>query len=391
MGVEIRIGYNSHQVVADFLGADPEGLTGIVVDAKHLERHQVVIEAARDAGKDVYVETLTDRLAVEGYDPGDLVYADSFPFGPDQLKSLAARGEFVERVAEPQIALNGDVLVAPHYFSDDVEALELNAELARLTVHEYGADYRVRAVCAVRRTLLADPNVARKTAQMYGQAGVAAVELRLSPLGGPNEGVQKIKSTFDILRAFGEYEVPVTLGFQGPIGEVAYALGLVEGYSTGVGDRDRYDYKGAIASQRREAAARDRGEDRRPRASARRVLLPNVGLQIPMESAKVLYADPGIRARIACRLESCAVSVDGPTRKPRQHFLHSRADAIREIDRLPSGWRATHQRDQIQKAIEVCEAINGHHLSGDMKPLQIRTLESLRTSLDQLWSRRRTA
>ena len=391
MGIVLRIGYNDHHLVADFLANRPAGVSGIVVEAKHVYRHSSVIEAARDAGVDVVVETLTDRLAVEGYDPGMLDYADSYPFGPDQLGSLAARAEFVERVVEPQLDLNPGTVVAPHHFSDDAEALGLNLELARLTVHEYGSDFQVTAVCSVRRTLLAEPNAAREAAERYSEAGVNRVELRLSPLGGPREGIQKVKSVFDNLRALREYNVPVTFGFQGIIGEVAYALGLADSYSTGIGDREQYDFKSAIASQQRNAEARRNGEKRRSRRAAPRVLLTGAGVQVSAEVAKALYGDPAIRARLACRLGSCADSIDGPTQDPKQHFLHSRAHSIQEIDRLPPGWRMNHERDQLQKAIELCETINSHHLKAGMKKVEVRTLESLRASLDQLWPQRNTA
>lgn len=106
MGVQFRVGYNDHRFVADFLAGNPAGVSALIVDAKHLQRHAPAIEAARDAGVEVRVETLTERLEFEGYDPGGLGYADSYPFGPDQLGTLSARASFVERVAEPQLELD---------------------------------------------------------------------------------------------------------------------------------------------------------------------------------------------------------------------------------------------------------------------------------------------
>jgi len=216
MGVQIRVGYNDHQLLADFLANDATGVSAITIDAKLADRHRPAMEAARDAGVPVLVETLTDRLAFVGYDPGPLDYVDSYPINPASLDTLTARAQFVESVVEPQAAIGLKTVTAPHFYADSPTDLRTNVELARLTAHEYGADHHVRAVCAVSRSVLADSNQGREAASLYGQAGISGIELRLSPLGGPRESLQKIKATFDTLRAFGEFNVPVTLGYARP-------------------------------------------------------------------------------------------------------------------------------------------------------------------------------
>lgn len=284
-------------------------------------------------------------------------------------------------------------MTAPHFFASDFGTLELNVELVKLTAHEYGSDFEVRAVCSVFRPLLAEPNRARTVVRLYAESGVSSVELRLSPLGKSDEGVQKIKSTFDILRAFREYDISVILGFQGVIGETAYAAGLIDGYSTGIGLNDRFDFAAVKSSQKQNAQERSGGGDRRPRGrGAPRVLLPTAGVQVSKKVAETLFADRAIRARLACRLGDCANSIDGPLRFPLRHYLHDRAHTISEIDRLPRGWRAAQQRDRLQRSIELCEVINSHldDASG-VKKLETRTLESLRVSLDQLLQRSSTA
>ena len=339
MGVQIRVGYNDHQLVADFLANDPSGVSAITIDAKLTKRHRPAMEAARDAGITVLVETLTDRLAFAGYDPGPLDYADSYPLGRTALDTFTLRARFVESVVEPQAALGLATVTAPHFFADSADELRTNVELARLAVHEYAADQRVKAVCAVSRSLLAESNAAREAAELYGQAGVSGVELRLSPLGGAHESVQKIKATFDTLRAFGEFNVPVTLGYAGLIGEVAYALGLAEAFSTGVGDRERYDFKGAIANQKRLSTAKRSGEKRSSRGSPRRVLLPVAGLQVPRELARDALFRSGNQG--PARLSSRALRRlhRGPPPCV-QGLLPALSGGIRPSDRPASAWLA---------------------------------------------------
>lgn len=384
MGIEFRVGVNDHPHVSDFLAERHGGVSSITIDAKHLKRHATAIEAAKAAGVGVIIETLTDRLAYEGYKTGGLEYAEECRNAGEGLMTLGPRASFVERVIQTQLDSGvATTLVAPHFYAEDEEGLKRNLDLAQLAVSGYGDEYPIRAVCAVSRRLIANPNTVRELAQRYSRTLVSVVELRLSPLGSAHEGAQKVKSVFDILRGFGEFGVPIVLGFQGIIGQTAYALGLVDAFSSGVGDRDSYDYKGAIRTQMT-PRPKDKSGGR-----MQRILLPGAGVQVPTKLAKQLYRETGVRTRLVCRIGSCRDSIDGPMLHPKKHFMHTRTEAITEIDRLPSGWRATHARDELQGQIEICNAIN-RSLRG-VRPLPVRTLESLRTTLDQLAYRRNTA
>lgn len=78
-GVEFHLGPSDHRVVEDFVGRNPSGVGGIIVDAKHVETQSVAIEAARAHRLDVHVEPLTERLIAPGFSIGSLDYGIEAP------------------------------------------------------------------------------------------------------------------------------------------------------------------------------------------------------------------------------------------------------------------------------------------------------------------------
>jgi hypothetical protein len=120
-------------------------------------------------------------------------------------------------------------------------------DLARRTL--VASPLGLRAVLMASREYLVKGDTAKRLAACYAAAGIESVDLRLSPLGGEDESVRKVRSALEIVRVFRDGGLQVHLGYQGHLGQTALALGLVEGFSVGVGMREQINHASAIARQ----------------------------------------------------------------------------------------------------------------------------------------------
>jgi hypothetical protein len=228
---------------------------------------------------------------------------------------------------------------------------------------------------------------AARIAQGYRAAGVGRLELRVSPLGGENVGPTSLRRVFQALEVFREHHVAVVLGASGTIGFTAVALGLADAFTTGVGYRERYDHKAAMAIQRRLA---DDDDDQQPFGPSARVYLAAADALIPRQTAASLYANTSIRSRVGCRHGRCSAALDGPLHDPRGHYLHARTAHVVELLDRPSAWRPMGTRDQLVNARDFRRQLWQYLPAGADIP-KGRTLDSLIGELDHWLTHRRSA
>ncbi len=292
------------------------------------------------------------------------------------MKAGTAQQRLVEMVVESQLEC-ATVVSPPHFFCESAEVLDLNLELIRIASDEYADGLPIRPVIAAPTGFLSEPELVPGIALELKGMGITAVDLRLSPLGGGHEGRRKIRTTFEILHAFREKGLDVTLGFQGEIGDAAVALGSATSFSTGIGMREQYNYKRVMRVQRNAASSGGAA-----RGAVAGVYLPNAAVTVPRDLAKMLYEDAGIRSRLFCDHEECSGSIGTPARDPRAHYLHCRTKVVQETLARPVAWRPMFERERLERSRELRTIINSHHLPEEKKELKTRTLEGLIALID---------
>jgi|CXWL01.1.fsa_nt_gi hypothetical protein len=385
MGIEFRLGRTDHKVVEQFLDDEPLGVDAIYVDAPNTGIQSSVIDMARRRGVHVLIEPLTERLVEPGFDPRGLDYSNGYPIETAKLKSLKRKAELVERVVGLQLEAC-TILVPPHFYVDGDESARLSVDLAGLTVQEFRSSKKmVRPILTASRVFLAKGDNAARVAADYRAVGVVSVDLRLSPLGGEDEGPSKVTSALEIATKFSDAGLDVVLGYQPAIGHTALALGIVSGYSAGVGYREHVNHVAAMGQQRKPALP---GAKRF--GSSAGVFLPAAGVTVPKWVAKSLFAELSIRTKLGCSVGACASEIDHPVKDPRTHYLHSRANLVEELNKYPAAWRTTHEQDRLKRAKELRTSINQNYLPNIRKSekrklgdLGIRTLESLATIVER--------
>lgn len=373
MGIEFRLGRQDHPKVEDFLGTRPKNVDGIWVEAGNVTRQLAAIEQARATGVEVLVEPMTERLADPGFTPGNISYAQGGPLDLGRLsRSRASRSRLVEAVVATQT--EATIVTTPHFYVWDEHSAQLNLDLAAETAELADAD--VRAILLAKRDHLANPEVAADLAMRYADIGITSMDLRLSPLGANNDGSIKVHSALGIIDAFNAEGISVNLGLQGQLGQTALALGIVSGFSVGIGVRESIDHGAAITAQQKPRSKNEKFFGVQPG-----IWLHGPDIAVPRRVAKVLLSDPSIRSRLVCSIGQCSASMSGPLADARTHYLHSRSAEVATLLSRPMTWRASHEEDRLVRAIDMRAIVNEHLPSAidetPVHPLKTRLLEVL--------------
>jgi hypothetical protein len=373
VGVEFRLGRQDGRKSEDFIARRPRGVSAIILDTVYARYQRAAAEEAGEAGLDVLFDPATERMADAGFEPAGLPYFDGEPF---DLHTLAANAGARTRLVEGVLAAHPDVttiVTPPHFFVHDDRSARLNIALAEETTH--ATDKPVRAVLLTSRKFASNSN---ELVHEYVEAGIQALDLRLTPLGGDDESLAKIRSVFAIADRFTAAGIEVTLGFSGNIGHCAVALGHATHYSVGIGLREQVNHSAAISRQKAPPREPDPdGSGPSYFGAAAGIYLPGPAITIGRKAGNALLQNTDIRTRIGCRIGSCGTSVSGPALDPREHYLHARSGEMDAVLSRPAPWRPTIELDRLARALELRNLINRSYLSDDVRPLNTRTLQSL--------------
>jgi hypothetical protein len=369
MGIEFHLGRNDHKVTEDFLSGGHRVVDGITVEAHNVQRQQEVVEAAQRAGVSVRVDLLLERLTNPGFDYGPLPYLRDDGISNRILRtSRAERSRLVDATLEFQQPVVTQ-LVAPHVFASDDRDDHLVLELAEETLQTVGSsDLRVVVAANRDRLVRNDGQAARHLADSLAGLGVSNLELRVSPTGDRDMSLSKVRSIFSVVADFEESIQNVVLGYQGIIGPAAQASGVSEGFSVGIGLREKYDY----SSLRQPRLGGDSSYGPQPG-----VFLPTAGSTVARRMAADLYKDPDIRSRLRCPYRCCKGNIEGPAADPRAHYLLSRTSQLTEMLDKPIAWRARMEQQRLQGAVDTATMVNDGHVPKDSHPIKTRTLRSL--------------
>jgi len=263
-------------------------------------------------------------------------------------------------------------ITPPHFYVSDDRSADLNIVLAADTAHH--TDKPLRAILTVSRKY-ADKH-AQRLASGYVQAGIGQLELRLSPFGGEDESLAKIRSGFTVLDTFRDAGIITTLGMSGTIGHAAVALGHAAAFSVGIGLGEHVNHKADLSRQQRPPTLDENGK-KKGGGPGDGVYLPGIHHTLSRTNAATLLGHSDVRMRLLCRLEDCATSIAGPTIDPRRHYLHARAYEMQALLQRPDAWRAQMEVDRLGRALTLRQLINDHHPHAVGRGLKLRTLRSI--------------
>ena len=377
MGIQFRLGTGDHKPVEDFLVRDHAGATAITLDTKAARHQSDAAAAAMDAELDVYWEPATERLTTVGYGLEKYPLWLGVPYNIDVLATDASRRHKLVQDTIAAHPVGVTHVTAPHFYVANDRTAHLNIDLAERT--RLQADKPARAILTLSTRALTQLTI--DLAAEYAAAGLDTVEIRLSPFGGDDESLRKIRSAFAFLQTFHERGIHVTLGQSGNIGQTALALGYIDAYSVGIGMLEKVNHSQVVARHRREPG-KDQG------GAAAGIYLPRLAATVPTAAAKDLLHNTDIRTRIGCRIGKCRDSVTGPLDDRRSHYLHARAAEVAALLARPEPWRGAMENDRLTEAIQLRDRVNAHYLNDSVHQLKTRTLHSL---VDQIHDQQQKA
>ncbi|MBB2975096.1 hypothetical protein FHX49_000637 [Microbacterium endophyticum] len=373
MGIEFHVGRTDHHSVEDYLGRDHDGVTAINLEAKYASHQEAVAEVAHSEGIAVFLDPRTDRLEHPGLHLQQLPgYREEGYRVAELAASDSTRQRLAESVVDAQVGLVSSITPA-YFFGQDERSMNLNLDLADIT--RTMTDLPVRPIVTMKSRVSAQ--TLAQVAEDYARLGFDQVDLRFSPLGGEHDSITKIRSVFAATQMFTSAGVAVTLGHAGNIGQVAYALGYISSFSSGIGMGEKVNL--ASDYQRQNQPPR-RGADGRTLGGGQweGVYLPGLAMTLKKSRAAALLEHSDIRTRIGrCRVGACSNSVTGPTSDHRSHYLHSKAGEVAFLQNTPAPWRAEAEIKRLRRAHELREIVNSDYKKRGEPLLQTRTLKSL--------------
>lgn len=381
-GIEFRVPRQDHIVVEDFLATAPAAVRGIQLEVTNLDRHTDVATTARNAGKEVTVDPMTERLCHVGFAEDRVPFADLYPIDRlDLTRSASARAVLAERLVDLQRP-HVTTYTPAGFFVADSDDVGLNLAMIHQTRALIPGE-ELRPILAIDSRYLAKKDVAATIARTYRDAGVNRLELRISPLGGHDMGPIKVRNTLATLAAFKTAGIDVLLAESGLIGHAATALDLANSFSVGVGYWEKYDHKTTVNRQVKNAEpSEDEEEAGGPRGAQANVYLPGAEIAVPRKMAKLLYANTAVRSKLGCQTGKCSTAIDGPLADVRGHYLHSQALAVEAMLDQPAAWRPTLLRDRLAAAARRRDEL-WKALPADVVAPKSKTINSLIDEVDR--------
>lgn len=372
MSVEFQLDHTDHHKVEDFLSRESAGVSAIILHSKYAKHQQGAADAASSAGIDILYDPRTERLDSPGL---VLTGLPGYLGTPYDLGHLAADQSARQRLVAAVLEAHPDsttVVTPPHFMVRDQKTAQLDLALAEMAA--LATDKTVRPVLTLRARISLD--FASTIARDYASAGFTRIELRFTPLGSESDSILKVRSVFAIADVFREYGMKVTLGRSGNIGQAAFALGHVDGFSVGIGQMEHVNHATDVSRQNI-APKLDENGKRVGGGVWQGVYLPGIAATVSMKRARALLEHSDVRTRLGCRLGSCGRSLLGPVDDYRAHYLHSRAHDVAALINTPEPWRAKRETDRLIRAIELRELLNNSYRADGDPVIRTRTLRSL--------------
>jgi hypothetical protein len=340
LGLYLRPGRNDHTVFNALLAED-RAVSGLVLDARNLERHRQLRENL--IGNGVHAVLDTDFMEMSTTGGAVLAGLDTLPWRrfaqatASQLRGQAGR-DLAATIADSVATLDFSAVLAPTHLladardpffgADRTVTAYLRTELDRRGLRETPIFYPLALPAAslrdgVQLSLILDS---------LRSLDLDAVWLRLHPFGA-TAGPLALRHYIETGWQLGQLGLPIVGERTGTIGLALMAFGAVGGIESGITFGERFD-----------AQALNRPRD--PRGGGYipqpRVYLHEIGAFVSRAVARRLFQNRQMIASLGCRDGSCCrEGVDSMIRDPRRHFVIRRAGEVERIGGVAPDARGT--------------------------------------------------
>ncbi len=377
LGLYLRPGRSDHKVFQQLLAED-RAVSGVVLEARHLSRHQHLREDLTDNG----VMAVLDTQVMELCTPGGVTltglagvpWAAVASVEANDLRGRAGR-QVASAIAEIVAADGFGAVLAPTHFLDDATSTVfaadravtgyLREELDRRHLTETSIFYPL----AIPAASLRDPGRRSLVIESLRSIDVDAVWLRLHPFGS-TAGPVALRRYIELCWELQRIGLPLVAERSGTIGLALMAFGAVGGIESGITLGERFD-AGTLLHP-----PDSRGK---PFSPAPRVYLHDIGTFVSRASARQLFESRPMVASLGCRNASCCRSgIIDMIKDPRRHFVLRRTAEVNAVSSVPSEHRAAvFVTDRLRPAALL--AVSAERILPQLKRPQRRMESTLRT------------
>lgn len=341
LGLYLRPGRNDHTVFQQLLAED-KAVSGLVLDARHLDRQRELRASFIDNG----VHAVLDVDFMEMATPGgsilaglaDLPWARFAAASADELHGRTGR-QLAAAIADAVADGGFSAVLAPtHLLSSGRDAF-FGADCAVAGFLRHELDRRGLTDRSVFYPLALPTVVLRDRAQLtlliegLRATPVDAVWLRLSPFGTSTSGPIALRHYIESAWQLQRIGRPLVGERTGTVGVALLAFGAVGGIESGITLGERFDAQ---------SLTRPRDPRATPFSPPPRVYLHEIGAFLSRQSAETLFQSRQMIAALGCRdARCCRGGTGGMLKNPRRHFVLRRTAEVDRIGGVAPDARAT--------------------------------------------------
>ena len=390
----LRIGASGHRRLEQLLAAGQLPYARFVGEAGVFLRQKDLVDALRQAGHELVLDTNVAELSVIGRfqgrvkgapwaDPHSVLTEAHLRVGANEFDLIGQIARFavengISRVMAPAHYL---IQATDSWFGVDLAACDA---LRRALDQEGGADVAIDYPLIVSNAALNDTAQRRAFVASLAGGPIDSVWLRISGFGG-GVTAAALRKYIAAARDFHELERPINSDCVGGLSAQAIlSFGAASGIAHGFGEKERFD----ASAWHKPPPPRD--PDKKQGANAYAVLLPGVDRLLKPSQARTLIETPGGRRILACNDRWCCPrGFDDTIADPNGHYLRQRAWQWDAISRIPESRRVQHFLDRTladadRAARQVAKLKVGDPQLREIVTDNARRLDRMRVVLENL-------
>lgn len=352
----VRIGASGHRHMEQLLEAGRLPERRFIVDAGAFARQKDLIDALRNDGRELTLDTNVAELSVIGRyqgvakgapwaKPDGVLTEQDFRADADNFRGvndLNLVGKIARFVVENGITR---VLAPTHLlagYTDRWLGLNISAceTLRRALDVAGGKDVEIAYPLMITNATLNDATERKALIRALATAPINCVWMRISGFGA-NATAPGLRKYISAVRDFHSLEKPVVADGVGGLAALAIvAFGAASGVSHGVAEKERFD------TSTWHQPPKPRDQDERRGGNNYVVLMPGIDRLIKPAQAEALISAPGGRRILSCdNRDCCPHGFEDMIKDPKGHYLRERARQYSSLSAVPEPLRAQHFLD----------------------------------------------
>ena len=336
----IRIGV-AHKKLADLHASGRLPATRVVVDASRLKHQKELIDALRDDGAQIVLDTEVAELAAPGKMAGHSSNApwanaaDGELLGPEHF-AKGNSSDVISHIARIAVEFDVHAVLGPAHFLDDpnydgwLDVDPTACNLLRAALDRHGGEHiSIDYPVIVSHTRLNSEVFRGELVERIADLPIDNVWIRAAGLGS-SAGPLMMKRYLAAMSAIHNLGKPLIADQLGGLpGLIAMAFGAVSGIAHGIGERERFD----VSAWYKPPPERN---DDEPFGRAVRIGIPGLGRSATIKELELLASTRGGRKLVACGDRKCCLhGLKDMLDDPRRHAAYQAFSQVGALERVP--------------------------------------------------------